>query len=179
MAYKFRVCAYDGKESVGEVYAASKVDELIAGCVGVDDKVSFCASDSVGGQTATGSYQTLNLDNIILPNKHFSLSDNEITINKTGRFCINYTIVFREVSSGKDFGTVVSKVDLYTTDYDEVIQSHAKTYVREDTDGCSVERGFLADITFGDKIRVQFKVDAEMSDVETEQYYSGVSIHEI
>lgn len=148
--------------------------------VNVSSKSSFCANDSTGGIVITNSFQTLNLDNTILSDSNFSLSIDEITISNAGRYWIDYEVVLYEVDDTLALRcTVETKVDLYTTSYTTIAQSYAKSYARETTEGTSSGRGFLAEVSAGDKIRIQFRGLPTVPNLKTEQYYSSVSIYEI
>jgi len=134
------------------------VDIEFNGETGALDMKIYLVVDSVGYQTITQDPIILNLDSIVINNSNYTLSNDEIIVNESGYYDIDYFVAWDEQNtSGGTRATISTWVQKYSGTWSTIPGSYGRDYHREATDGGGTGTSFPVYITEGEKIRVQFE----------------------
>ena len=139
----------------------------------------FFGYDSTGGQAVRQTPITLNIDNIVVNDSYYSISNDEITILADGLYevSVNAAIEVTDI-----FGGLRSDIELSLqedTGAGFVTIPYgigAGNYIRETVDRSSVSTSFLRYFNTNDKVRVRMRQVSYETNINTLQNASNITI---
>ena len=145
-----------------------------------NEKIGFEVYDALGGQTTavTDAPVVLNLDTVRTSNSNISLASNEVTVNRTGIYHVNFR-VSTQVSTGTSRSTSACYLETDTgSGFTKIAGSDGFMYNRQATSNLGVNTGSVSlvlDIDSGDKFRIIFYRDNGTDTIQTIGGGSGIT----
>jgi hypothetical protein len=140
----------------------------------------FFGYDSAGGTAIDGTERTVPMGTVPLDDSYFSVSGNEITINKTGTYRISahwWAEFIAETGAARgDYIGKIQKDPLGVGSFADIAYSVAACYVRWSADRFSCSKTFPIELTATDKIRMRVVGGTNTPNLQTRANGSTLSI---